>query len=519
MAIWGRITTLIAGIGVSRAAGVVVEPTLEPERQAAWQKSLAAIPDPETFAVLVAQGFLAQSTGEGFAGRNGMAPDKFDWLVQVALKAAPMAQTLELWRRGAIGVDLVNHALAKEQVEPQYWDAIKSLYTVRVPADLLAFAHQRGIVDNPADPKTGELLIPVSAPTDTATDLDGNPSPIRQNPVDLDVLAEFQATGWDFPRAAVNARARGLPPAPGELLQLVNRNIISTSEYQAGIGEGDTRNEWRDYLLELRRRLLTPRDYAELNLRGWITSDERDAGAALSGMQPADTELLYKMIGRPLTAVHITQALERGGVYTPLPGEDPDPYLAAARQSNVRPEWYPLWVALKYEQPGAFVVRQYLRDGGDPGWAATKLLYLGWEPSDVSRFIDLYTATPATTSDTHVKSSVTSLITATRKQYIAGTLDPAQAKAALTTAGEPAAAQTQLLTLWDAQANLGKQAGPPPPIPADVEIENLIAQGWRVLTPAPVEGPVAEALAANGYTVIAPASQPWQPTVGPPQGG
>jgi len=468
VAIWSRLTGIIAGIGISNAASVVIEPALEAKRQDAWLAAKSAILEPPDLAILVAQGWIPLEDAQAEALRNGFTADKFNNLVNAATAAAPIAQALEIWRRQpdkAAWQPLFDHAMAKAQIDERYWPYIADLYTTRVPADLLAFAHQRGIVPNPQDPVTGQLLIPVSAPTTSALDLAGGPSPIRQDPIPIDVLAEFASTGWNFERAAVNARARGLPPAPGELLQLVNRKVISVSEYYAGIGEGDTRNEWRDYLLALRRRLLTPHDYAELFLRGWIDQPTRDAGAALSGMEAADTQLLYQMIGRPLSALTITKGLSRGGAYQPLAGEILDPYLAAAHQSNIRTEWYDLWVAAgKYAYPPLFQTISMLKAGTvSPDIAAQWLLHDGYEPTAVGQIVDAY-ATPASTTNTHLKSAQTSLVTATRKAYLGGSITPAQAQTALSSAGVPAATQAQMLDVWNANLALEQIVAPPAPI-------------------------------------------------------
>jgi hypothetical protein len=470
MAVWGRITSLIAGIGISRASSVVIEPALEPERQKAWQTSLAAILAPPELARLVAQGLMDITAAEPYAARNGYSATQFQAQVQLELAGPGVATALDLYRRNQ-GPDataanpflpLLQHALAKAQVEPQYWPGIIGLADVRIPADLLAFAHQRGIVDNPADPVTGQLLIPVSPPTTNVTDVNGNPSPIQQLPVNLDVLAEFAATGWDFTRAAVNARARGLPPAPGELLQLVNRGTISKEEYYVGIGEGDTRNEWRDYLLTLARRLLTPHDYAELYLRGWIDQPTRDAGAALSGMNAADTQLLYQVIGRPVSALAITKGLERGATYNPLPGEITDPYQAAAHQSNVRPEWYALWIAAnQYQYPPLFQTINMLKAGTvTPAVAAQWLLFDGYAPSAVSTIVDSY-ATPTTTASSAVKSAQTKLRTAAEKAYVAGASTTAEATTDLEAAGVVASDVPVILAAWDQIKAIEARTTPP----------------------------------------------------------
>lgn len=527
MALWSRLTGIIAGIGISRAAGVVLEPALEPKRQDAWLQSLAAIPDPTVLARLVAQGLCTEAQAAPFAARNGFDGNKFGALVQLELRAASFDEILRLWQRDKALEPLVDHALAKAQVEEQYWGPLKELYTTRIPADLLAFAHQRGIIDNPVVPELGERLIPVSAPTTEAVDIAGEPSPIRQGQIPLDVLKEFQATGWDGIRAAVNARARGLPPAPGELLSLVNRGTISVSEYYAGIGEGDTRNEWRDYLLTLRRRLLTGHEYAEAYVRGWLPNLQAVYdGAALSGYEQQDADLLYKISGRPISLLRITQAEARGGHFAPLPGETTDPYRASMEQSITRPEWYPLLDALHYEYPGAFIVRTLLKEGaikpedaqdGTPG-GLNLLLGIGWRP-DLAKLVADYYGAQGKTTDPHVKSSITSAITTLRKDVTTGKIPAASAATTLAALGVAKPVADELLAVWATTAAIGAPTGPPPPLPTDVEIENLIAEGYSVVLPPLPPNAIADALTANGYTVTPPPPKPFQPTVAPPQGG
>ena len=438
MALWSRLTSLIAGIGISSASSVVIQPALEPERQKAWLASLAQVLDPGALARLVASGLLDEGVAADEAARNGYAADKFAALVQLELHGATLAQALEIWNRDPAAEPLLDHALAKAQIEPQYWPALKGLAQVRIPADLLAFAHQRGIVPNPKDPVTGQLLIPVSPPTTSVTDVNGQPSPVQQQPVDIDVLAEFAATGWDFERAAVNARARGLPPAPGELLQLVNRGVISTDEYYVGIGEGDTRNEWRDYLLELRRRLLTPHEYAELFLRGWLPDmATMQAGASLSGMTPDDATLLYDLLGRPLAVHQVTTGLQRGGQYGAQYQDIPEPFLTAVRQSNIRPEWYSLAYANRYTIPGYFVIEALAKKGAlTPAQVEGYFLDMGWPPDLAQQASTLYGG-PSTS-----QKGVT--VAALADEYEAGHLTPGDYTAALEQLGyTPAEAATE----------------------------------------------------------------------------
>ena len=60
----------------------------------------------------------------------------------------------------------------------------------------------------------------------------------------------------------------------------------------------------------------------------------------------------------------ITQALSRGGVFKPEPGELTDPYDAAIVEGNVKPAYYDLAKSLRYTLPSPFVMRS-------PRWKRT----------------------------------------------------------------------------------------------------------------------------------------------------
>src|SRR5579872_6718646 len=120
------------GIGVGTAASAAIEPIVEPGRQAAWSAASNKILDPALYAALVAQGALdLHEVAQPLAKRNGLNEDQFNRLVYLAQRAPDLALTLELWRRGRFGTPdennppaEVTHALAKEQIETQYWPAL-----------------------------------------------------------------------------------------------------------------------------------------------------------------------------------------------------------------------------------------------------------------------------------------------------------------------------------------------------------------------------------------------------------
>jgi hypothetical protein len=134
----------------------------------------------------------------------------------------------------------------------------------------------------------------------------------------------------------------------------MNRGAMEASDVQRGIAESNLRNEYQDVALLLARRLLTPHEYVEAQIRGYIDEDARRAGTRLHGMTDADSDLLFLNSGRPLVAHQITTGLARGAKFEPLPGELTDPYDAAVHESSVHPSYYEIWKANKYTYPPLF---------------------------------------------------------------------------------------------------------------------------------------------------------------------
>lgn len=441
MSIWSRLTGGIAALGVGGAAGAAFEPAFEVPRQEAWKAEPNRVLDLGTLAHLVAQGLITEEAAEGEAARSGYRPERLRALVQLNLRAPDVAEALALWRRGRITEAQVDHVLAKAQIEEQYHAAIKELEFTRLDPAIIATAIQRGIMRDPG-------FLPVEPPSGAGK--------VRPFPVSgLDPLAEALASGVNEERLFVETALVGLPASPDLAARMTFRGIIDRVDFARAIAEGNTRNEWADALFEGFREILTARQYAELHLRGWITEEEMLAGTAKHGMSAADAELLFKVLGRPIPEHQVVTGEARGGVYDGPIDHIPAAFLAALRQSNIRPEWYNLAYANRYSYPSAFVLRS-LTQAGDISEAEAHqiLLNIGWPP-DLAATVSAHWAGGTAgggTADPLVKKAHTQLWTAAHKAYVDFELSEAQATETLQALGalDPAA----VLALWDRERML-----------------------------------------------------------------
>jgi hypothetical protein len=443
--VFGSAPAIITGVAIGSAAGAGLEPAVEVDRQLAWQKIQAAIRDPNLLARLVAAGGVELDAGRLEATRSGMSNAKFDALVWLAQSAPGTAELLELWRRGKIDESLVDLGLAKAQLDARYWPAVKELENARVAPPTIALAVQRGILENVKNPNGSDRLLTVT-PDLSKVSID---SP---GMVELDVLAEAAGWGYSFDRLAVDARLAGLPPAPGELMQLLNRGTINADDFVLGIAEGDTRNEWATVLEELRYRVLSGVEASELVIRDWLTPDEGAAIAALDGWTPERFDLLVKLRGRPLAVHQVVTGLARGGEYPGDYSNVPQPFRAAIAESNIRPEYAELAHANRYTYSVPFWWRALATAGAfgtlDP---LQILLNLGNPPDFAKAVVAHYVDNAGKGTDPHVTKAENQLWTTLHKAYVDDRIDDAGATDALTAIGVAETAQPAVLELWKAE--------------------------------------------------------------------
>jgi hypothetical protein len=172
-------------------------------------------------------------------------------------------------------------------------------------------------------------------------------------------------------------------------------------------------------------------------------------------MTPEHATMIYQNQGRPMAVRQITQALARGGVFKPEPGEIKDPFDAAIVEGNLKPAYYDLAKALRYTYPSAFVLRSLVQSGAiTQAKGEEVLLFEGWEPGFAKLVSEAWAGGSGADADAHVGKAQTQLWTTLHRSYIAGESTKTAARPVLASLGLTTAAQDQVLALWDAERAL-----------------------------------------------------------------
>lgn len=449
MAGFGSAPGIIVGVGVGAAASAALEPALEIPKQEAWQRNANRILVPTTLAQLVAQGGIALDSARASALRDGYSHDKLDALVYLSQAVPGIGEATDLWRKGLLSSELYTHVLVKTGLDQRYVAPIVANKTAEVLGiGDIAYGVVRGILPAPS-------WVPVAPP---AT---GDKVP-RFPQVDLDPLTLAQMLGYDEDMLKLAVGRSGLSMAPVMAAQALFRQIIGPNDFLLAIAEGDLRTEWAEAVREVSRQILTSHDAAELQLRGYLTRDQRLTYTQAHGMADSESDLLYDLLGRSINVHQILIGERRGGKYMPSPATFaeqtagiPAAFLAALERGNLRPEYYNLAYAARESYPSYFVIRPLVQSGAITEERATELfLGMGW-PEDVARAAPAaFKGATGTATDPHVSKAQSQLWTQTHKSYLANEATDADATDRFNLLGIPAASQSQVLALWQSERSL-----------------------------------------------------------------
>jgi hypothetical protein len=377
------------------------------------------------------------------------------------LNAPDLGTLYAAWRRGLIADGDFVHGLRKAKLEGRWDAALAAMRNVLLSPSDLAMARQQGFVDD-----------------------------ARQ-------LADSEKQGVTADNATILYELAGLPPGAAEAQSLLNRGLIDDALFAQIIREGHTKTKYTDLLRRAAVYVLSPINYVEGRLRGWLTDAEMYAGTALHGVTKADTDLLFKIHGRPISFHQTFIGTRRGGTLDGPTGDIDPAFLASLRRSNVQPSFYNLAWAQRYSYPSAFVLRS-LTQSGDITQARAEevLLFEGWEPGFAKQVAAAWAGGGGTTTDPLVRSARTALVTALRKAFVLGDEDETAARALLAAEAVPAATIDTLIATWTRERSITRKELTP------TQLKKALGEGITNPTtgaPFTVDEVIAE-LVLRGYS-------------------
>lgn len=430
---------------LSYIIGIAGAPAVRPYVQTlvndAWASHPVLPPPAVVMAEAVAQGQVPHGTAQNWANEQGYSNDVFNAMIDAANVGMPLGNAFQSWRRGGLSDAQFQTQLNRLGIEAQWWPFLEALKTDRLDLGAIATAVHRGIMDD-----AGLLVTPVPSGQ-------GNIPRIKVST--LDTIAEFAAQGIDPERARVLVADTGLPLSLGEMLQLYNRNQVTATDVKVSIAESNVRNEYMDVALDLARRLLTPHEYAEAELRGIMSTKDASDGAGLSGLSPADYQTLFAILGRPLAVHQIATGLARGGNYGGDYTDVPEgAYRDAIRRSAIRPEYADLAYHNRFSYPSLFQISRLVTSGTIDGNTGSDWAHKSGLAPEVVTALEASWSGGGSTGDPHVSKAQTQLWTTTHSSYKAGEISDATATTALGAAGVSAAAVPAVLTIWQEERSL-----------------------------------------------------------------
>jgi hypothetical protein len=445
---FGKFFGSTVGEGAAFAIGRATAPTLSPVLQDVANTAWTLHPHrPVAVGVLasgVSQGQIPYAWAVYEAARTGFNKERFDHMVEAATVGPGVGEAFRLWRRGQIDEAGFRRALTRAAIEPAWIDALANTKREMLDPAQLAAAIHRGLIPDPG-------LLKGEQPS--------GPRTVESYPVyPIPPLDEAAAAGYTKDDLGVLVGLQGLPMGPHEAAQALFRGIITHGDYIAAFNESNSRNEWAQAVLDQSRQIPTARDFFENALRGYHDFSWALDQAKRHGMSEEDATVIYQNQGRPMNIRQITQALSRGGVFKPEPGELKDPYMASIVEGNVKPAYYDLALSLKYTLPSPFVMRQLTASGV---WterkAAQRLKDSGWLPDDADEAAKAWAEPAAAKADTHVGKAQNQLWTAVHSAYMAGDATEAVVTAKLPQAGVAAASVPKVLAIWKHEREVVRQ--------------------------------------------------------------
>lgn len=271
------------------------------------------------------------------------------------------------------------------------WGIVNSLVSTGVSpflqevANLASTAAVAAGIKRPVDPAT------IATAVGRGLTYGGTP-PVTPS---IDFYAQAAENGLGQEELDLMVSVVGLPPALQELFEMQRRGIITADQVAEGLQQGDFRDDWIPYAVQLAHGWLTPGDFVRAAVEAQMDYDDAQDWAQKTGLDtttalPLDTGgsaatpdmfgLAYSIAGRPPGPQELARMALRGIIPQNGTGAGATTFQQGIAESDVKTKWTdPLWQLAQYVPPprevgtllehGAITetqAQQFWTDGGVP---------------------------------------------------------------------------------------------------------------------------------------------------------
>lgn len=438
--LWSRVTGMIVGLGVGQAASRAVQPIFELVGQDSWSANPNRVLPIDTLAELVAKAIVGEGQAAEHAKRTGYDSNKLRALIQLALHAPPVAEAMQMRRRGTITPAQLEHSLRKAGIEPQYDAAIADLLNVLpTVTDMVRFG-----VREVYDPgQRAALDLDAEFPPAFAADA-------AKIGLSRETAGDYWAAHWELPSYTQGT-------------EMLFRGEITPAQFDGLLKALDYAPTWRNPLQAIARRIPTITDMIRFAVREvYDPAARRDLGidsdyptaftaqAAKHGMAEGDARDYWAAHWRLPSARQGYQMLWRGIIQLPQLQQ----LLKALDYPAV---WRDRLVDIAYIVPGRVDLRRMFR--ADVITQAEVLAgygRIGYAPADAQTLTDFAIAEKEShaAGPNLISKYRGTVVTRAHKEFLEQSLDEVDARALLSQLGIPAKTIDGVMPLWTIERDL-----------------------------------------------------------------
>lgn len=202
------------------------------------------------------------------------------------------------------------------------------------------------------------------------------------------LFIDYAGNGIDFPRWRILQELARTRASVNQTQQLVNLGHWDFKEGAENLVKGGYKYNDAVRLLEAKRMLLSPPEYAAMQQRDIVSTEEAIKGGQLNGMTEEDVKRLIELAGEPLGPQALGEAFRRGFI-------DRARFQRGIVQGPLRKEWFDVLELLQFSRMSTVDAADAVNQGHMDLTEAQKVASAnGLDPNDFATLIQIAGAPP-----------------------------------------------------------------------------------------------------------------------------